>query len=67
MNLQVFGEKTSDAHVGDYTIEIMARIFNETFSLVQTESFTLTVWKKEVTPIIDPIFPIASCSADSDS
>ena len=67
MNLQVFGEKTSDAHVGDYTIEIKARIFNETFSLVQTESFTLTVWKKEEKPIIDPIFPIASCAADSDS
>ena len=44
---QVYGMRTDKSHVGDYTININAKIYNETDVITQTESFVLTVWKIE--------------------
>ena len=44
---QVYGMRTDKSDVGDYTININAKIYNETDVITQTESFVLTVWKIE--------------------
>ena len=47
----VYGDKTKDNDEGGHTIIINVRIFNETFSMTQSETFILTVWKpKQITP-----------------
>ena len=62
---QVYGMRTGKSSVGEYTIDINARIYNETDVITQTESFVLTVWQIEDNSA-DVIKPIATCQVNGD-